>query len=688
MEPRRPQVALGSPANSTIDLYIAEARRQGGVQPVALAHRRTLARRAALDLTGLPPAPERLEAFLNDDSPNAYDRYLDGLLASPAYGERWGRHWLDVARYADSNGLDENVAYGNAWRYRDYVIASLNRDKPYDLFVQEQLAGDLLPEPTSHQQRNERLIATGFLSLGPKVLAEVDETKMELDIIDEQVETTGRAFMALTLGCARCHDHKFDPISTEDYYSLAGIFKSTRTMEHFTKIARWNEVSLATAEQQAEHQRQQDQLKHLRETLQERKKAEATKTAAQANAAATDPDGVDLTTAGQTVVAAPPPTIADLEQQIQVLEASLVELPSAMAVADYEQPTSLPVHIRGSHLTLGKPTPRGAPQVLANETLAAPEMPAERSGRLELARWLTDPRHPLTARVIVNRVWRWHFGRGLSAATDNFGALGETPTHPELLDWLACFLVRNNWSLKELHREIMRSHTYQLDSVQDPRSAQLDPENRLYWRANRRRMEAEVLRDSLLAVAGDLDRSMGGSLLHVKNREFLFDHTSKDETRYNAPRRSVYLPVIRNHLYDVFALFDYNDASVMQSNRSTTTIAPQALFLLNGELPAEAAASLAARLLAQHSAREERLREGYQLVFGRPPSEGELRRDAEFLHGLAQALAGEEVSEKVQQPTEPGRSSVLDGRHSQFERRAWELLCQAWLASNEFIYVR
>lgn len=652
-------------------LFRQQARKQ--LQPEPLASRRELIRRVTLGLTGLLPSPDETDSFVNDTSPAAYQRLVDRLLASPRYGEMWGRYWLDVARYADSNGLDENIAHGNAWRFRDYVIRSFNADKPYSLFIQEQLAGDLLDDSPAadHEQRTDRLIATGFLSLGPKVLAEVDERKMEMDIVDEQVDTVGRALLGLTLGCARCHDHKFDPIRTDDYYALAGIFKSTRTMEHFTKIARWNEVSLATEAQRQQRTAQDQQLAKLREEMK------------QLQAAGQKPEPAPSDQAGTSTALDPAARIAELQKQIQQLEDQLIELPHAMGVQDRETPEDVPVHIRGSHLTLGTTVPRGFPAVLAG---SEPREFAD-SGRKELAQWLASGEHPLVARVIVNRIWRWHFGRGIVATTDNFGQLGERPSHPELLDWLANRFIEDGWSIKNLNRLIVTSATYQRSSNASAENRKIDPENRSFGRWGIRRMRAEVLRDAMLQTAGILDLRMGGSQLHVKNREFLFDHTSRDLTNYDALTRSIYLPVIRNHLYDLFQLFDYTDASVTDSDRDSTTIPSQALFLMNSPFMRKASEAFAQRLLipsdlttahlteassietssshvptgdGEHDAA--RLTLGYRLAFSRSPTADELQRDLRFLQQLQQ--------------------SGLD------RQEAWRQWCQVILMSNEFVYIR
>jgi len=674
-----PKVKETAWVRSPLDRFILAALEAKGLRPAAAADKRTLIRRATLDLTGLPPTPEEVESFLADGSPEAFAKVVERLLASPHYGERWGRHWLDVARYADSNGLDENICHGNAWRYRDYVVAAFNRDKPYDEFIIEQVAGDLLGPPSDEKSspaggsgiaadlealRHERLIATGFLALGPKVLAEVDETKMEMDIIDEQVSTVSQAFLGITLGCARCHDHKFDPLSTEDYYAVAGVFKSTKTMEHFKKIARWWENPIATADdlaKKAAHDRlvaaKQDEINRLTGEASERVKG--------ALAARGMQPPKDLEPLYPDEVKA---QLKQLREELAAIQKQAPEIPTAMGVAEGAV-TDLKVHIRGSHLSLGQEVPRGFPKVLAAVNL--PTINGKQSGRRELAEWLVRSDNPLTARVMVNRLWRWHFGRGIVASTDNFGMLGDRPTHPELLDWLARRFVSNGWSIKAMHRLIMLSATYQMSSDHDAAAAKVDPENLLVWRANIRRLEVEALRDAVLAVSGGLDRQMGGSLVHVKNREFFFDHTSKDTTRYDSPRRSIYLPVVRNHMYDVFDLFDYTDATVTSGDRATSTVAPQALFALNSELMLEAGKRLAERLLSQSELGDaERVHQLYLRAYSRPASASEVRRAATFI-----ARAQQQVQEQA---------SDQEARRL----RAWALLCQMVLAANEFTYVR
>ena len=646
------QSAIGNPIDAFINAKLGEKK----LAAAPAADKRTLIRRATFDLTGLPPAPEEVDAFLADKSPDAFAKVVDRLLASSAYGERWGRHWLDVARYADSNGLDENVAFGNAWRYRDYVVNSFNADKPYNRFVQEQIAGDLLPAEGT-PQRHEQLTALGFLSIGPKLLAEPDKVKLEMDLIDEQIETLGRALLGMTFGCARCHDHKFDPVPTADYYALAAIFKSTRTMDDLKTIAKWHEPEVATPAERAVVEAHQKQVAE--------QKAVIAKLVATANKSLVTDKGLkEVPKNAESQY--PTNVIAELKQlreALAKLEKDAPELPSTMGVTDSTNVVkTLPVHIRGSHLSLGKPVPRGFPQVMQVASLRS-EMPEKQSGRLELAQWLASPQHPLTARVMVNRIWRWHFGQGLVASTDNFGILGERPSHPELLDWLARKFIAEGWSVKAMHRLIMASAAYQRATkpAADARRSVVDSENRLLSHFPIRRLEAEEVRDSVLFVAGLLERTMGGKTIPVKNREFFFNHTSKDATTYDSPRRALYLPVVRNNVYDLFEQFDFPDPAVPNGNRNATVVAPQALLMLNSDLVGKAAEKFAASLLASVSDDVRRIELAYQKAYARPPTAKELARAKKFLTDF-----------KPDSAASPS---------------AWAIFCQSLLAANEFIYL-
>lgn len=841
--PSLPKVKAEWWAKNPLDRLVLAKLEAKGLSPAPVADRRTLIRRATFDLTGLPPTPAEIDAFLADKKPNAFERVIDRLLASTAYGERWGRHWLDVARYADSNGLDENLVFPNAWRYRDWVINSVNQDKPINRFIHEQIAGDLLPN-----SGDEEVIATGFLALGAKMLAEDDPVKQEMDIIDEQVDTLTKTFIGLTVGCARCHDHKFDPISAKDYYAMAGVFKSTQTMENFKVVADWVERPIGSKADQKKLAEINAQIKTKSEAASkiraEEGKALLAKLTPQAPAyekaareylvneakvanlkpanletgamileaedflegnvnrdkdgygkgigvlvnrgefpnhvqydvtvskagpyqldiryasgdsrslrvvvngklmlsnAADDPtggfypehqkwmtEGIVLLKAGKNQVklereshfphidkilfisrpgeaptevfdsALLPRIVVELAQKIKrggevkielperpdnlfspEIEASLKKLdteiaaldkskpvvPTAMAVRE-GKPTDLKVHLRGNYLTLGEDSPRRFPGAVSPPN--QPSIPVDRSGRLELAKWLTDARNPLTARVFVNRVWRWRFGRGLVGSVDNFGALGELPSHPELLDWLALsFVKEDGWSLKKLHKRMMLTNTYLMGDRYDKHAADIDPDNRLLWRFNRRRLEAEAIRDSLFFVAGKLDRKMGGTMMNLPLRAYVTTTEGNDPIKYDSPRRAVYLPVIRAAVYDVYTAFDFGDPSVMNGDRASTTVAPQALFMMNSQIVLKTTKDLAESLLAKTQATDDqRIRDLYLTCYGRPPTSKEIARSLEYLARFEAAY----ISSKSNTP----------------KLSAWQSLCKAVVSANEFIYV-
>ena len=654
----QPIKPLGPISGNPIDHLVKNKLAKEGISPAPPADSLSLLRRITLDLTGLPPTIAEVDSFLNDKSANAWNKVVDRLLASPAYGERWGRHWLDVARYADSNGLDENVAHGNAWRYRDYVVNAFNSDMPFDQFIREQVAGDLLEAGTA-ADKHRMLIATGFLAMGPKVLAEVDKKKLEMDIIDEQIDTMGKAFLGMTLGCARCHDHKFDPITSADYYGLAGIFKSTKTMDDLKTVAKWHENQIANTSELtrlADHQAKVTKAKLEVDGFIESRK----KLLVKEGKLVSDPklSGKDVEAKLTQQDAA---ELKKLKSSVSELEKQAPDLPSAMGVAE-STPVSLAIHLRGSTERLGPVVSRGVPKVLS--TGINPAFPEKSSGRKELALWLSSDRNPLTARVIVNRVWRWHFGTGIVPSVDNFGLLGDKPTNPELLDWLASEFIRTGWSLKKLHRLILQSETYRQSTSQSQEAALKDPSGKLFSRWIPRRMEAETIRDSMLDVSGKLDKTMGGSLLTVKNREYFFNHTSTDLTRYDSNRRTIYLPVVRNNLYEVVQLFDGTDASVSNGDRSGTTVATQALFFLNSPLAMECSQSLAESVTRNTSVPEKhQLEMMYRIALGRRPTATESQRALSFMRN-AGAVEG------------------ID------PRKAFAALAQVLLCSNEFVTIR
>ena len=637
-----------APFHNEIDRFLLAKLRESKLAFSPPADKLTLLRRITFDLTGLPPTPAEIEAFVKEKSEDAYEKVVERLLASPGYGEKWGRRWLDVARYADSNGMDENLAYVNAWRYRDWVINSFNSDMPYDRFVREQIAGDLIPGG-SERERTARLAATGFLVIGPKMLAEDDPMKMRMDIIDEQLDTLGQAVLGLTLGCARCHDHKFDPLTAADYYSLAGIFYSTKTMKTFNVVATWNERTIGTPEAIA--------------AVAEYDKKLAAAKAAVANAEKKLKDKTLPKDAEERKLAEA--EAKKLRDELAAIQKAKPNIDQVMAVEE-GKPANLKIHLRGNHLTLGDEAPRKFPKIMANVT--GSPIAGDRSGRLEFAEWITRPEHPLTARVMVNRIWAGHFGEGLVRTPDNFGKLGERPTHPELLDWLAAEFVRSKWSIKQMHRVIVTSAAYRMSSERDAAIAEKDPENRLYSHFNRRRLGAEEIRDSMLAVSGLIDRTAGGTNMKFNPRDYVNSTGSKNFDGYNNTRRSVYLPIIRSGVYDVLQTLDFPDPSVPNGQRNTSTIPTQALFLLNSSLADKTSEALATSILAGKGDDSGHVEEAYRRTLGRAPTTAETEKILAYL---------KKSESNADSNIKPEQRRLL----------AWRGLCRVVLASNEFIFV-
>ena len=593
--PELPKVDTADWTREEMDFFVLAGIEKRDYLPTKPATKRTLIRRAYLDLHGLPPSTSQIEAFLSDERPDAWGRLIDELLQSPRYGERWGRHWLDVARYADTNGMDEDIAHPSAWRYRDYVIRSFNKDKPFDRFIVEQLAGDLLPAKDLVQKR-EQTVGLGYLSVGPKMLACDDPDKMRRDIVDEQMDTMGRAFLGMTIGCARCHDHKIDPISIKDYYGLAGIFMSTKTLTKYSVVAEFHEHDLT----KEEHQKKWLEVRRLEG---EQKKKETPK------------DKKDK-----------------LAEEITALKKGLPAPFKVMGVTEY--PTQdVKVHLRGDYLTLGEEVPRGVPAIWTEGEKVA--MPEKQSGRLELARWIASADNPLTARVIVNRLWRWHFGRGIVPTPDNFGGLGEKPTHPKLLDHLARKFVESGWSVKSMHRLMMNSATYRQSAEADLALVEYDPENKLFARWQRRRVESEVVRDSILMKANRLDLDMGGSMLVVQPNKYV--NQGKLTEHSMVPRRTVYLPVYRSSGYDGQKAFDTADPAVSNGNRRTSTVAGQALYLMNSELMHASSKALADFVISKAS--DNRPAWMIKHVFGRDPTKDESARGITFVESYGDEKA-------------------------------------------------
>lgn len=948
-DPVRPEVNHVEQVRTAVDRFVLKRLETHSLSLSPEADRRTLIRRVTLDLIGLPPTSVEVELFVADDRPDAYERLVDRLLSSPHFGERWGRHWLDIARYADTNGGGFDYVYPNAWRYRDYVVGAMNEDKPYDEFLTEQLAGDLLPPTDDPKLHVDRLAATGFLTLTPKGLGMQDKELMVMDVVDDQIDVLGRSLMGITLACARCHDHKFDPIPTKDYYSLAGIFRSTTSLIDTNKNPSYwperalelpsvtaarkvylsrkaaNEKAVAAEKKKANaaviaaaQKRQADYIAaaaRIRVSIEYQnaiahwtfdetdgdtvtatvgpdgplsnvdkgagpkptrvkgRLGRAMRFSGRKDIVAVQPDGLEFGTAtdftvsfwlrasegyspntadtvlavnypmamwfiamrpgsyngiylrhydGQRAVDIKPnknclPLLSDTawhhivftsdrdgsgtvyidgeksgdipissvsraaqfqkakrfsigaatnqflgelddvaiwnrllslaeiqaifnqSQNVAQIEAErarnrddpksakftyedaaraglvpsilrrFVDLSNnvddnalrkliddkkttpyvagddvesfysdeakqrlatrraeagaiagtrvpdatmAMVAFDAQRPTDLRIHIAGDRKNPGDLARRGFPRII---TSPATRKPAEnQSGRLELAHWLTDPNHPLTARVFVNRIWQWHFGGGLVSTPDNFGRLGERPSHPELLDWLASRLIHNDWSIKQLHRQILLSATYRQASTRNPQS--VDSANQLLPKMNRRRLEAEALRDSMLAVSGQLDRRIGGTGNNWKAKQFSVDDANNETANYQSNRRSIYLPVVRGAaVHEMLRLFDFGDPNSVTARRDVTTVAPQALFLINNPFVIEQSKRFAARLLRRSELdSSQRIRLAYQLALSRQPSDSELTRAEEFVHDADQA--------------------------------AWQLFCQSLFCLNEFAY--
>jgi cytochrome c553 len=860
--PVPPEVKNKSWVRNPIDQFVLNKLEAKGLKPARTADKRTLVRRAYFDLLGMPPEPKEVEAFLKDDSSDAFAKLVDKLLASSHYGERWGRHWLDVARYADSNGMDENLAYATAWRYRDWVIQAFNSDMPFDQFIRMQIAGDLL-QPNNH----DGMIATGFLMVGPKMLAEDDPVKMHMDIVDEQLDTISQSFMGLTMGCARCHDHKFDPISTKEYYSLAGIMKSTRTMETYSVVAKWQERPLAGPMEVAQEKEHEELVKKAKQEIKKtedkafaevvakaRLEADAYIKAAQEKnkfrdglgktrmkgdkqvegsllieaesfvrgnvlkdvesygkgigvlvnagrlpnfveydlnipaegnysfeiryaAAESRPVRISLdgkpkgefaasvtggwnadaqkweagflatlkkgklivridragpfphidkfallplpkgqsldaqvvSTAGllpgfidQWVaylnkgvkipegeafkqllqskdgpfarprnidLVLPPNVIAALKplrDNLAKLEKDKPKLPTAMAVSE-DKPQDIKIHIRGNHLTLGTEAPRGFPSLIPISNV--PKIDEKASGRLQFANWITQPDNPLTPRVAVNRLWTWHFGDGLVRTPDNFGRLGDQPTHQDLLDWLAQSFLQQGWSVKAMHKLIMNSATYQMSTEANAQAELIDSENRLFWHRQRQRLDAESFRDSLFVISDSLDRTSGGSLLGMENRRYVTSTGSRGFEGYNTMKRSVYLPVIRSSGYEPFQAFDFPDPSVTMGRRAVTNIPAQSLLLMNGKLVHDQTRKMAEYLMKQSGDEAKKISMAYEILFSRNAQPSEVQRAIEFLNLYQSAAQAEKVSKD--------ESLIM----------AWQGLCRSLLSTNEFVFV-
>ncbi|ADB14929.1 protein of unknown function DUF1549 [Pirellula staleyi DSM 6068] len=650
-----PPAAVKNPtwAISEIDRYILAQLEAANLAPVKDADPITWLRRVTLDLTGLLPTHEEIAAFQANSNLKARAAVVDRLLASPQFGERWGRHWLDLARYGESTGKERNVAYPHAWRYRDYVIDSFNADKPYDEFLKEQLAGDLLPAKDD-AEKNEHLTATGFLAIGPKSLNERNREQFLMDVADEQLDVSTRAVLGLSVACARCHDHKFDPIPTTEYYAMVGIFRST---EVFAGVKPGNNQTgykgealslIDPAKKQtlsADERKQLAQLRTSEEQLQKQLVA-----ARQEAGPAADKPKKKLTAEEKlsaknkkknpalTAVNRLTKELAEIRGQIAALEAKLAPPGEpVMAVRDASDIHDVRVNIRGEVSDLGDVVPRGYVRVIT--TPMAPSVNPQQSGRLQLAAWMTSKNNPLTARVFANRVWQHLFGRGLVETVDNFGAMGELPTHPELLDYLASRFMENQWSIKSLVREVVLTRAYALSSEHSAAAYEVDPDNKLVWHMSRKRLEAEVIRDCLLAASGELDLTRPAASLVTKVGEGEFGRGLKaDALKSNVKFRSVYLPLVRGMLPDVLSIFDVADPEMVVGQRDVTTVATQALFLMNSPVVAEASQRTATLIVNQSGLdNTARARLAFERVLARNPSPAELAKVLEHVESCKAA---------------------------------------------------
>ena len=644
--PTPPIVMDPSWNRDTLDHFILAKIESANLKPAPDADRFALIRRVTLDLSGLPPTIEEVGTFVNDPESDdvALAKVVDRLLNAETFGERWGRHWLDVARYADSVGKTRNVPFPYAWRYRNYVIDAFNSDKPYDQFLAEQVAGDLM-DAKDAKDREEKLVATGLFALGSMDLNERDREQFQLDRIDDQMDTLGRATMGLTLGCARCHDHKFDPIAQTDYYAMAGIFASTNTLSgqtsrqggtkeyhHPNLLARLDtpmpaKKSTGKDTNAATISRLQDRLRQIQSAIKKEEIGKAKRFEVKKEVASIREQlaKLDSSAAGQKNGSSPNAVEGRVDPNARL----------AMAVTDGDI-ADLALRVRGEPDIKGDVVPRAFPVILKNVSATVPSKVG--SGRLELSEWLTSRDHPLTARVMVNRIWAHLLGRGLVESVDNFGASGSMPTHPELLDHLATRFVENGWSVKSLVRTIVMSRTYRLSGQHMAANEAVDEDNRLYWRANLRRLEVEAIRDSLLAAGGMLksDRPTGAPFDASDATDIAkADKKKRKSAATNSIEqtiRSVYLPVFRSKLPGMFTVFDFAEPDQVNGQRDVTTVAPQALFMLNNPFVVDVSARAADRILAQKLPDDSaRVRFAYAYALCRYPSESEIAGALSFI---------------------------------------------------------
>ncbi|HBN79368.1 MAG TPA: hypothetical protein DD473_26825 [Planctomycetaceae bacterium] len=687
--PAIPAVKDSSWPRTNIDRFILANLEQQALKPVADAEKSTLLRRVYLDLIGLPPTPEEQDQFLSATDPRAFEHVVDYLLARPQFGERWGRHWLDVARFAETTGRDVNLTMPQAWRYRDYVIGAFNKDLPFDQFIREQIAGDLL-RSSGTSDRTSKLIATGFLAVGPKGLNETDPRQFAVELADEQIGTVSQAFLGMTISCARCHDHEFDPITQRDYTALAGIFLSTETHYGTPGGVRGRNasdlievpdsaeiVAVGRSMSRGDYAQKKQQLDMISQRLE---------TALRERAPRSRQPGVDnnaMQVSGFDIVRMMT-RCQQIESELAAFNPDGSPKPMIMGVSDkpttaprsrqsgrmiggpntrgrtssgFETIADSPLFLRGSIDSESDKIPRGLPEFLSGDTDA--RIPRSSSGRLQLAEWIASEENTLTSRVIVNRIWHWLFGKGLVESVDNFGTTGTLPSNPELLDHLASEFVADGWSIKRLIRRIILSRVYQLGSTYDDANYAIDPDNKLLWKANDRRLDAETIRDSILAASGQLKlEPVTGSLIAnagdgpVGGDRF---QAIREEEIVSAggDSRSLYLPIARNVQPEALAIFDFADPSGVLGARDTTIVPPQSLYMLNGDFVDEQAKTMAIRVMKE-SDFTSRFSQACRLAYCREP--------------YAEELA---AARKLR------RNDLI----------TWTMICRALLSSADFLFV-
>lgn len=644
--PQIPAVMNQSWPLCDIDWFVLSRIEGAGLSPTEDASKATWLRRVTYDLIGLPPTPEELSQFEQDQSAIAFEHVVDRLLQSPRYGERWGRHWMDVIRYADTAGDNSDYPIPQMYRYRNWIINAFNRDLPYDQFVREQLAGDLIGG--NADEARERLIATGYIANARRFGSRVDDYPQHLTI-EDTLDNLGRTFLGMTVNCARCHNHKFDPITTDDYYGLYGIFHSTRYPWPGIELEQRQRdlVPLIPIEEASrireEMQRQQVVLdQRVRELEKERNAAEGDARKS------LDKQVAEARSAAQKHAQVPPP------------------FEEAYAVADASRIEDVTIQQKGDPAKRGPIVPRHFLTVLGGDQLSDDD---PTSGRLQLAHWIVDPKNPLTARVMVNRLWLYHFGKGLVSTPNDFGRQGRTPSHPELLDHLATQFIASGWSIKAMHRQIVLSRTYRLSSQTDGKRSEADPTNELFARFPRNRLDAESIRDTLLMLSGNMDLSVGGAHPFPPQTEWKFTQHNPFKAIYNTNRRSVYLMTQRIQRHPYLAIFDGPDPSASTPARISSTTPLQALYLLNDAFVHESAAGMSKRLLDETSSDEARLKRAYLLVLSRKPESGELDASQEFLIMARQKLKDSGVSP------------------DQLESQTWQSFIRSMFRLNEFVYI-